>query len=76
MNDVQNQNQDMSEWDKAVCKHLDDLWKKHHSGQIDVVSLDEVFAEAYERTRKAQKEHRAELEKNSSIYQSSEYVAV
>jgi len=37
--------QPISEWDKQVCAHLDELWNKHHAGElepVDAIDIDNI----------------------------------
>ena len=50
----------MSEWDRHVCAHLDDLLNKHNSGELKAGDVDVIFANARVKVEQAIKEQQAQ----------------
>jgi len=60
MENEERNTQEMSEWDRQVCAHLDDLWNRHHSGELTVGDADILFANARARLERELKQQQAQ----------------
>ena len=62
--------QNMTEWDRQVCKKLDSIWNEYQTGQMKTISTDETLIKAktiVEEARRKQKIHRSKNYSHSKI---------